>query len=486
MPEAILQLERTTPALAPAQPAPRARPWAPWLLVLADALALELALALGFACRLALRAAIPFELTPDQWTLAAGVLLLPAAFALAGLYPGYGLGAIERMRTRVYVAFVVFATLIAWDHMVHRGHWSRGVLLATFAFALLLPPLFETVLRAALARRGWYGAPVLILGAGRTGRLIARTLRQESELGLAPLAFFDDNPQTWGRAFESAPVLGSLSLCRQFRGQVRTAIVAMPGVSRDRLVEILHALPFPQVIVIPDLFGIQSLWIESRDLGGVLGLELKKNLLLRSNRLVKRALDYALGAPLALAAAPLVALFALLIKWTSPGPAFYSQWRLGLDGRPFRVLKLRTMRLDADASLDRYLRAHPGERETWQRFFKLRRDPRVLPWIGAFLRRTSLDELPQLWNVLRGEMSLVGPRPFPSYHLRSFSGEFCALRASVLPGVTGLWQVSDRSDGDLRVQEALDTYYIRNWSVWMDLSILARTVRAILAPRGAY
>jgi Undecaprenyl-phosphate galactose phosphotransferase WbaP len=486
MPEALLQFDAEAPLAAAAQPAVRARPWTPWLFVLADALSLELALALGFACRFALRGLIPFEMNPEQWSLAAGVLLLPAAFALAGLYPGYGLGAIERMRTRVYVAFVVFATLIAWDHMVHRGHWSRGALLATLLFALVLPPLVETFLRAALARRGWYGTPVLILGAGRTGRLIAQTLRKESGLGLSPLAFLDDNPRTWGRSLEGTPVVGSLALCRQFRGQARTAIVAMPGVSRERLVEVLHALPFPQVIVIPDLFGIQSLWIESRDLGGVLGLELKKNLLLRSNRLVKRALDYALGAPLALAAAPLVAFFALLIKWVSPGPAFYSQWREGLDGRPFRVLKLRTMRLDAGASLERYLHAHPGERENWERFFKLRCDPRVLPCIGAFLRRTSLDELPQLWNVLKGEMSLVGPRPFPSYHLRSFSGEFCALRASVLPGVTGLWQVSDRSDGDLRVQEALDTYYIRNWSVWMDLNILGRTVRAILAPRGAY
>lgn len=485
MPEALLQPEA---AVLPAPPpaAVRAKPWAPWLFALADAAALELALAFGFVCRLALRGWIPFEINPGQWSLAAGVLLLPAAFALAGLYPGYGLGSIQRMRARIYVAFLVFATLIAWDYMVHRGHWSRGVLLATWAFALVLPPIAENLLRARLARRGWYGTPVLILGAGRTGRLIAAALRQHAELGLTPLAFLDDSRETWGRSYEGTPVLGSLALCRQFRGQVRTAIVAMPGVSRQRLVGVLHGLPFPQVIVIPDLFGIQSLWIESRDLGGVLGLELKKNLLLRSNRLLKRALDYILGVPLFLAAAPLMMFFALLIKWISPGPAFYSQTREGLDGRPFRLWKLRTMRRDAEAALESHLRASPGERENWERFYKLRCDPRILPGAGRFLRRTSLDELPQLWNVLRGDMSLVGPRPFPSYHLRSFSNEFRALRASVLPGVTGLWQVSDRSDGDLRVQEALDTYYIRNWSVWMDLDVLARTVRAILAPRGAY
>jgi len=201
---------------------------------------------------------------------------------------------------------------------------------------------------------------------------------------------------------------------------------------------------------------------------------------------LKHVMDRAIAAPLFVLSLPVMFVAALWIYASSRGPVFYRQMREGMDGRRIAVWKLRTMYLDGDRMLEEWLGEHPEDREQWRRYFKLRHDPRVLPVIRTLLRRTSLDELPQLWSVLRGEMSLVGPRPLPDYHLQEFADEFRTLRTRVLPGLTGLWQISARSDGDVTVQEALDTYYIRNWSPWLDLYILARTVTAVLLARGAY
>jgi lipopolysaccharide/colanic/teichoic acid biosynthesis glycosyltransferase len=147
--------------------------------------------------------------------------------------------------------------------------------------------------------------------------------------------------------------------------------------------------------------------------------------------------------------------------------------------------KLRTMYGDAEARLVEHLHRDARAREEWEREFKLTGDPRVLPGIGTLLRRWSLDECPQLWNVLRGEMSLVGPRALPAYHLQAFGPAFRARRQRVRPGMTGMWQVMSRGTGAVRTQEALDGYYISNWSIWMDIFLLAKTVQAVMSGRGA-
>lgn len=200
--------------------------------------------------------------------------------------------------------------------------------------------------------------------------------------------------------------------------------------------------------------------------------------------LLKRAVDLAIALPAAVLLMPLFGLVVLAIKVIDPGPAFYVQTRVGRDGHEIRLFKFRSMYIDAERRLTEHLQASEEARLEWSRYFKLRDDPRILPNIGRLLRRSSMDELPQLWNVLFGDMTLVGPRPLPEYHATSFDPEFQRLRQSVTPGVTGLCQVLARR-AELDGQKAHDLFYIRNQSVWLDLYILLQTVPAVLSGKGA-
>ena len=182
---------------------------------------------------------------------------------------------------------------------------------------------------------------------------------------------------------------------------------------------------------------------------------------------------------------PLLLVLALLVWIEDRANPFFVQPRLGSKGHRFKMIKFRTMRPDAEALLQQKLDAHPELREEWERHYKLKNDPRITR-VGRFLRASSLDELPQLINVLRGEMSIVGPRPLPDYHMVKLSESLQSLRSRVRPGLTGLWQVSGRSDAGNEGLERWDTYYVRNWSIWLDLVILIRTLRAVLTGKGAY
>jgi lipopolysaccharide/colanic/teichoic acid biosynthesis glycosyltransferase len=200
---------------------------------------------------------------------------------------------------------------------------------------------------------------------------------------------------------------------------------------------------------------------------------------------MKRLLDLTLGGLLFALTLPVMALGGCLVKLLSRGPFLFCQVREGLGGYPIKVWKLRTMYRDAEQRLEPFLATNPQLRQGWEARFKLANDPRLISVVGTLLRRLSVDELPQLWSVVKGEMSLIGPRPFPEYHLSEFPSEFRELRRQVRPGLTGLWQVMIRSNGGLDVQQLYDPYCIRNWSTWLDLWILFRTVRAILVGNGA-
>ena len=238
------------------------------------------------------------------------------------------------------------------------------------------------------------------------------------------------------------------------------------------------------LLIVPDLFGVASLWTQPRDLGGVLGLEIRQNLLYPVSRLLKRCIDLAIVVIATPLLVPVLGLIALAVKLSSAGRPFYGQTRMGRNGGTFRVWKFRTMVRNADEVLLRYLDQNPDLCEEWEQDHKLKNDPRLTP-IGRILRKTSLDELPQFWNLLCGEMSLVGPRPIVDAETLKYGSTY-DLYGRVPPGITGLWQVSGRNNTTYDERVAFDEYYVRNWSPWLDLYILVRTVRTVIAREGAY
>ncbi|MGB3562051.1 MAG: exopolysaccharide biosynthesis polyprenyl glycosylphosphotransferase, partial [Thermoanaerobaculia bacterium] len=455
------------------------------LLVVTDTLAVLTGAVAGYFAWAGLVLRQPPGVYIEVWPL---IFLFPLAYAKWGLYPGFGLGAVETVRRLSLASSFIFLSLAAINYALKIPHqYSRISFVLSLAFTLVLAPLFRFVVLSLAQRWSWWGERCVILGSGPVAAQTVRSLRRAVSLGLRPVAAVSRREIPERTEIEGIPLIGgSGTIPLVAAAGVRVALIAdEKGLDGGAMVDQLQQ-HFRQVILLRGQLDIPVEGVEVRNLGGVFGLEFVNQLLRRRNRLVKRSMDIGLGSVLLVISLPLVGVSALLVKLFSRGPAFYEQQREGLGGRPISVRKLRTMYIDADKRLEAHLEADPSARAEWQNQFKLKEDPRIIPGIGFFLRRFSIDELPQLWSVVTGDMSLVGPRPFPAYHLTEFRPEFRVLRRRVRPGLTGLWQVMIRGEGSIQEQETHDTYYIRNWSLWMDCYLLTRTLATVIRGRGAY
>jgi lipopolysaccharide/colanic/teichoic acid biosynthesis glycosyltransferase len=325
----------------------------------------------------------------------------------------------------------------------------------------------------------------VLRGCGATARRLYTPLPTPPALGLRPLGFVQTpSDGEVSQALLPGPLLGGIEDFKQLSGETEVAILT----SRDQLALrglIVESLPPANLILVSEVQDIQTLWLRVRPLGNVIGIQFERDPYLTQNRALKRAIDLLVAVPAAIVALPVIAVLATAVWLIDRRSPFYVQERVGGCGRIIRIPKLRSMYADADSRLEEYLDRNPRARDEWERYYKLTDDPRILPVLGKALRRASLDELPQLWSIIKGEMSLVGPRPFPVYHTSKFDPEFQHIRTIVPPGLTGLWQVTARSNGDLDVQRAQDLFYILNWSIWLDLYILLQTLPAIITAKGA-
>jgi len=421
-----------------------------------------------------------------NWTVYAvglsATALLPLVYGISGLYHVTDLHPSEELRRMSATTLVtgLVASLVA----ISQASALVLVIVGTGALATLIVPACRVLGRILLARTDWWGIPVVVLGKGEHGRAVITTLQRWPELGLRPVALLDNErfdqydgvPRPAGP--DQAPNMANAY-------SIPYAIIAMPDLSyeeRSRMIAHFGKF-FRRLFVVPEGLGPAALWTTRSSSRGLLGFEVKHFHVNPVARIAKRGIDL-LGATIGLAAlTPLLATIASLIKLDSRGPVFFKQARMGIDGRCFTVFKFRTMHTDAEAKLEQVLDSDPKLRAQYERYHKLPNDPRVTR-VGKWLRRFSLDELPQLWNVLRGDMSLVGPRAYMPRELPKMNG----MSRSVLqcpPGLTGLWQVSGRNNLDFNTRVDLDVHYVQNWTVWLDLYILLRTIPVVFTGDGA-
>jgi Undecaprenyl-phosphate galactose phosphotransferase WbaP len=415
---------------------------------------------------------------------AAPVAMLPLlmTYWLTGLYSEIWVHPVVELRQLAHATTIgMFAGamvgLLIWPFPI----WC----LVAWAMAVVLVPLGRVSIRRWLGNAKWWGFPTLVIATGENVEAVSTALAKAKFSGLRPVLLTD--PEGRCRTAAMPVVNDHATLESLLRARtIRHAVVSLPEFSNAQLLKMLdrYGDVIPHVLVWSDASTLPALWGASRSSGRLSGLEVRNALLLATLQVIKRGLDVIIASVALAMALPLMLGIALVSKVAGDGgPLLYGHTRIGRHGRPFKAWKFRTMRTNGDEILRRHFAENPTARFEWERDQKLVNDPRVTR-VGALLRKTSLDELPQIWNVLRGDMSLVGPRPIVQAEVYRY-GDLFRLYTAVKPGITGLWQVSGRTGIGYEDRVRLDEFYIRHWSPWLDVYILAKTVVALIKRDGA-
>jgi Undecaprenyl-phosphate galactose phosphotransferase WbaP len=459
----------------------------PGSIVLADLAGISIAGLLAVFTRYSFHA----QFAPgDYATFIPAIPIFFVMFALSGLYPGIATSPIEEFRLILRASSLSFLLLIGTTFFLRKGILSsRLVMVMAWSLTIFLVPMSRRLMRGWCSRKAWWGIPTVIFGEYEAGKMMLKLLEGHHRVGLRPVALLVEQSEGfYGMQPNTDVFCGDLSHARRLAEEYRDcyAVIAMPSSGSDRLRSVFgeYGTYYRRVLIIPDLFGMRSLSVAAKDICGVLALELNERLTLLIPQFMKRCFDLVVSIGLALLACPVLLLLCLAVRLSSPGPLFYGQRRIGKNGEIFKVWKFRSMVLNADQVLKAHLESDAALQEEWERDHKLRRDPRVTR-VGNFLRKNSLDELPQIWNVICGQMSLVGPRPITHSEVKKY-GNIFGQYLRVLPGVTGLWQVSGRNRTTYDHRTRIDDYYVRNWSLSLDIYILIRTVKAVAFSEGAY
>lgn len=377
--------------------------------------------------------------------------------------------------------------------LIYFGHVANEV---SRLFVLLLGPIAFTFIcfmryfvKKVLAKFSILQEPIILIGAGKTAELVVNFFERDTGFGVKVLGIIDDKPISKYLP-QKYKILGGFAQVDKIvkATGVKTVVIAAPGLKRETLLDLMNRIQpnVKNISFVPDLLGMPAGNLEVEKLFDekLVLLRSKNNLARWYNRLYKRIFDTFMSLLGMVFFIPLGIIICLCIYIDSPGPVMFAHKRVGQHGESFPCYKFRTMVPNADRVLQEYLAKEPAAKKEWDKSFKLKDDPRVTR-VGKFLRKTSLDELPQILNVIIGQMSLVGPRPIVDAEIEKY-GEYIRDYYLVPPGITGMWQVNGRSDTTYSERVAMDTWYVRNWSVWIDLVYLFKTVKIVLERRGAY
>lgn len=393
----------------------------------------------------------------------------------------------------VTLSLVAVLAIITLGKMT--GGISRLLILLLWVNTLFIIPFFRLLSKGLLSKLGLLIENVLVVGTGEVGNEIVHLLNIQRFLGYNVKGFLTDNRGDIGKSIKidglSYPVLGEISQYRKAIRKTRASIViiALPSLPYKKLLDLNNNLQHhvKSVLLIRDLKGIGMLNTELYQIfmHPLLVLDIKNNLQIPFNIFLKRLLDLSLALFLLPLVVVVTVIVGIITKIDSPGPLFYSQKRIGFKGKFFRMYKFRTMRPGAERKLKKVLESDPEKRKEWEKYGKLKDDPRITE-IGKFLRRWSIDELPQVFNVLKGNLSFVGPRPVFKNDIKKYFKADRVYYFMVKPGITGLWQVTGRSQSDFSIRTSNDIWYALNWSLWIDIVILFKTANAVMKGGGAY
>ncbi|MDR0908610.1 MAG: undecaprenyl-phosphate galactose phosphotransferase WbaP [Spirochaetaceae bacterium] len=411
--------------------------------------------------------------------------LFPVLFMMNNLYPGISMAPAEELR-HIGIASSIGHGGVILSRYINQGIFdpvSEAFILSYF-FSIVIILMGRSIMRRIFGKARFANLPAVIYGSGDLTMDFVHHLLKSSKFGYSPALILDTD--TKEDDFYGVPIIHDLSLGPELvrRFNIKMAMVVSSDLKFSTDSKITTSLAAFRYNVFISPLGTTNIWMSVREFDGILGFSSTNRLSYFWNRTIKRISDICFVIVASIILSPFFLVLALIIKISSPGPVLYAQMRIGRFGKKFKIYKFRTMCKDAAGQLEKLLAENPGLREEWQRNQKLKNDPRITA-IGKFLRSTSIDEFPQFINVLKGDMSLIGPRPIVDNEISKYGDSFERI-FSVRPGLSGFWQVSGRSDTLYSSRVIMDGYYLQNWSIWLDMWILFKTVWVVLAKRGSY